>query len=433
MIVTIFAYGTRGDVQPYFALAIALKKAGHTVRMPVEKLYKKDIEENGLDYLESTAGSFQDLFRRPAIEKAIASKNRLKIITTFYKEVKSFAKDYFDELCRVSPGSDLLISSPYGFGVDDIAEKLGVHFIYTAFGPLCPTTQFPCLLGPNFPDVGFLNRFSHKMVQQLLWQMVRPFISKWRKKTLGLKGSPFLGPYKKIYRGPAPVLFEYSPSFIPRPLEWPKNVHVTGFWRIDDQEGWQPPKELVEFINSGSKPIFIGFGSLKDNSRERITKVILEALEITGQRCVLGAGWNNIGSGEQLPSNIFKVDYVPHFWLFKQMAVIVHHGGAGTTGEALRAGVPSIVTPAVGDGFFWSRMVYKAGVSPKPISYQNLTAENLAGLIKEALNDKNMQTRARELGSQIQAENGTQCAIRILEDFYSKYEGEKNTEKRILL
>src|SRR3989338_8486812 len=113
---------------------------------------------------------------------------------------------------------------------------------------------------------------------------------------------------------------------------------------LDAQPGWQPPADLLHFLESGSPPVYAGFGSVSQEHPERRARLILRALELTGQRGVLSTGWGGL-TRLSAPPNVFFVDNVPHAWLFPRMAAVVHHGGAGTTGAGLRAGVPGIITP----------------------------------------------------------------------------------------
>jgi sterol 3beta-glucosyltransferase len=128
---------------------------------------------------------------------------------------------------------------------------------------------------------------------------------------------------------------------------------------------------------------------------------------------VLASGWGGLTRSE-LPENVFMVDSVPHDWLFPQVAAVVHHGGAGTTGAGLRAGKPTLICPFMADQPFWGRLVQQLGVGPKPIPQWQLTAEGLADALKTAVQDETMQQRAAELGEKIRAEDGVARAVEIV-------------------
>ena len=116
-----------------------------------------------------------------------------------------------------------------------------------------------------------------------------------------------------------------------------------------------------------------------------------------------------------LPESVFAVESLPHSWLFPQMAAVVHHGGAGTTAAGLRAGVPSVLIPFMGDQPFWGRRVHDLGTGTKPIPRKQLTADKLAEAIETAVSDEVMRERAASLGERIRAENGVSQAVRLIE------------------
>lgn len=142
--------------------------------------------------------------------------------------------------------------------------------------------------------------------------------------------------------------------------------------------------------------------------------IILKALAETGQRAVLSTGWSGLGTDQPLPKNIFLIKNTPHRWLFPQMAVIVHHGGAGTTGASLCAGVPTIVVPHFGDQYYWGRRVAELGVGPKPIVRKKLSAKRLAAALSTALHDSGMREQAANLGAKISAEDGVKKAVEVI-------------------
>ena len=143
---------------------------------------------------------------------------------------------------------------------------------------------------------------------------------------------------------------------IPRPPDWGKDVFVTGYWFLDTPDNWNPPQELAEFLDSGSTPIYIGFGSMSNRKPEEITDLVLKALQRTKQRAILLSGWSGLQK-QNLPRSVFMTDSVPHSWLLPRVAAAIHHGGAGTTAAGLMAGVPSIIVPFHGDQPFWGQRV----------------------------------------------------------------------------
>jgi len=228
-----------------------------------------------------------------------------------------------------------------------------------------------------------------------------------------LPAAPFAGPYNSDCTRGLPILYGFSPTVIPAPSDWNENIHVTGYWFLDELDNWTPPPALTDFIESGSPPVYIGFGSMSNRKPEEMADLVVRALKQIDQRAILLSGWGGL-SKTDLPDSIFMLDSIPHAWLFPRVAAAVHHGGAGTTAAGLRAGVPSVIVPFFGDQPFWGRRVADLGVGPGPISRQRLTAGRLATAIHQAVTEQEMRQRAAKLGEKIRGENGIARAVEII-------------------
>jgi sterol 3beta-glucosyltransferase len=171
---------------------------------------------------------------------------------------------------------------------------------------------------------------------------------------------------------------------------------------------------LEEFLNAGEPPVYVGFGSMGGREPERLAGLIFEALLESGQRGVLLTGWGGIRA-QAIPENVFVLESAPHRWLFPRMAAVVHHGGAGTTAEGLRAGAPSVIVPFILDQPFWGRRVEALGAGPAPIHQKRLTAGNLSRAIHSAVTDAGIRGRAAALGKAIRDEDGVGEAVKIIQ------------------
>jgi UDP:flavonoid glycosyltransferase YjiC (YdhE family) len=247
-----------------------------------------------------------------------------------------------------------------------------------------------------------------------MWQGFRSADTLVRKKILGLPPASFFGPKPAPSTQALPTLYGFSPYVISSPSDWDGNNHVTGFWFLDSANDWIPPLDLLDFLQAGSPPVYIGFGSMSTRKPEETTDLVIDALHRTNQRALLASGWGGLQKSD-LPDSVFMIDSIPHAWLFTRVSAVVHHGGAGTTAAGLRAGVPSIVIPFFGDQPYWGQRIADLGVGPAPIPRQKLTDERLAQAIQIAITDKAMRQRAADLGSKIQAEDGVACAVEIIQ------------------
>jgi sterol 3beta-glucosyltransferase len=186
---------------------------------------------------------------------------------------------------------------------------------------------------------------------------------------------------------------------------------VTGYWFLDDAPGWVPG-ELVDFLRSGPPPLLVGFGSTPFPEPERATDLVVRALTSARQRCVVVSGGSGLATG-RLTDDILGIDFVPHDWVLPQVCAVVHHGGAGVTGAAIRAGLPSVVVPVFADQPFWAQRVFELGVGPPPIPARKLTADALASAVR-LTTSPGMRRRAAALGARVRAENGVARAVEAI-------------------
>jgi sterol 3beta-glucosyltransferase len=292
-----------------------------------------------------------------------------------------------------------------------IAETLRIPILNVEPTPLLPTKAFPAPSWPIQRDLGgFHNYLSGMAMLQVIWLWYRPFVNDFRRR-LGLPAYTAARFYRALRS--TPMLSAYSPGVIPHPADWPESVYVTGYFFLDTQADWQPSPELQAFLEAGDPPVYIGFGSMAGRNPQQLAKLILEALAKSGQRGLLLTGWGGLRT-ELVRDNVFVVDSAPHSWLFPRMAAVVHHGGAGTTAEGLRAGVPTVIVPFVFDQPFWGARIKALGLGPEPIPQKNLTADRLAHAIKIAVTDSGMQQRANACGAAIRAEDGIGNAVKII-------------------
>ncbi len=415
MKITFVAPGSRGDVQPYVALGTGLKAAGHTVRVLTTQDFAPLVQSYGLDFV--ALGGSAELGAQQQMQGLVEQGNLLKILAQTGRGAQQMAHQAAVGGLAVGRDSDLLVGGLGGLFVGlALAEKLDIPFIQAYLLPLSPTRAFPSILlpGPAVRLPAWANRVSHQVTQQMMWQMFRRADSKARTEVLHLPPAPFGGPLSVRRRSALPILYGYSAHVVPRPPDWDASIHITGYWFLDPPTAWEPPTDLVQFLQAGPAPIYIGFGSMLSNNPQATTDLVVQALARSGQRGVLYGGWGGLQPA-QLPETIFMTSALPHSWLFPQMAAIVHHGGAGTTAAALQAGVPSIVTPFFGDQPFWGQRVMALGVGPRPILRRHLTVDNLAAAMRSAVSDQRMRQRAAELGERIRGENGIARAVALLE------------------
>ncbi len=416
MRIVIIASGSRGDVQPYIALAKGLQAAGNDVRLVSHQNYATLAQSHGIEFWP-VEGDVQTIVQDQAMQARIEKGNFLSLLAQMAKEAKRGAVYFAGTSLAAGRGMDLVLAGMGGlFTGIALAEKLDLPFFQAYLVPFTPTWEFASVLVPNLPAWlgGSARRVSHHLTRQVIWQGFRLGDQLARLNVLGLPKASFWGPYRSDQTRGLPILYGFSPAVLPAPSDWGTEVHVTGYWFLDAAEEWKPPPALADFLEAGPPPIYIGFGSMSVRNPEQSAGLVLDALRRSSQRAIILSGWGGLRMAD-LPESALMVDSVPHAWLFPRLAAVVHHGGAGTTAAGLRAGVPSIIVPFFGDQPFWGRRIVQLGVGPEPIAHKKLTVDHLAQALERAVTDKEMRSRAASLGVKIRAEDGVGSAVEIIQ------------------
>jgi UDP:flavonoid glycosyltransferase YjiC (YdhE family) len=320
-------------------------------------------------------------------------------------------------LAALNNSTACILSPLAQFGGYDACEKLGIYPVITHLQPVVPMDEYPSPFFPDLPNIvgrGIYNRFTANVVIVALWQMFRPLVNAARVERLGLEKHSLSGTWGATKKRKVPILMAYSPHIIvPPEKNWPENYHTTGYWFLDEPLDWSPPVDLEAFLSAGEPPIYIGFGSMASRNPEKNTQIMLEALVQSGERGLLLTGWGGL-QDTALPDNVFKIQSCPHSWLFPRVKAIVHHGGAGTTAAAFRAGKPQVVVPFFADQPFWGKITQKLGVGVKPLPNKTVSSESLASAIRQVSSNAKMQQTAKELGEKIAAESGVANAVKVI-------------------
>ncbi|SEL01808.1 glycosyltransferase [Nonomuraea pusilla] len=387
--------GSRGDVQPYLALALGLRAAGHRPVLAAPRRFEPLATGHGVEFvpLSDELLRAQDAAKGQGVRAAVAGA----------RAVKPMLRRLLDDEAALADGpADVVVYHPKSLGGPYVAEKLGVPAVAGLLLPLyLPTAAFPSPILP-FRVPRALNRASWR-VTSAVEAPYRGMVRAWRAEALRLEGG-FRPLADLVEEGP--VLSAWSPLLLPAPDDWPERARPLGFWTMPAPGGWTPPERLARFLEEGEPPVYVGFGSSVGRDPERLTAAVLEAVRLAGRRAVLATGWGALRPGT-LGDDVLAIEEAPHDWLLPRVAVAVHHGGAGTVAAALRAGVPQVVRPFLGDQPFWADRLHRAGVASAPVAGR-LTAGRLAGAIDAA---GELAPAARALAARLSAEDGVAAAV----------------------
>lgn len=415
MKITCLTIGSRGDVQPYIALCKALLADGHKPRIATHAEFKGWVEGHGIEF--APIGGDPSELMQLCIENGTFT-------WAFMREASSRFRGWLDELLasawEACQGSDLLIESPSAMAGIHIAEALGIPYFRAFTMPWTRTRAYPhAFVMPEHKMGGAYNYVTYVMFDNVFWKATASQVNRWRRNLLGLPSTNL----EKMQPNKVPFLYNFSPSVVAPPLDYSDWIRVTGYWFLDEGSDWQPPDDLRNFIEQARKDdkklVYVGFGSIIVPDPAKMTQEVIDSVLKADVRCVLSKGWSDRVDGAKenpaaevaLPPEIFQIKSAPHDWLFAQMDAAAHHGGSGTTGASLRAGIPTIIRPFFGDQFFFGDRLEDLGVG---ICLKKWGVKTFSRALWEATHSDRMIVKARVLGESIRKETGVETAIQSL-------------------
>lgn len=418
MRITIFAIGTQGDIRPFTALGRGLMRAGHQVRLATSANFQALVTGAGLEFAPLTADYEKLMLSDP--EMINNGMNVVKVARIMRGHLSEMASHWAAEGRAAAAGAELLIGAgPATILVASLSDALDIPCVQAQLQPMTPCSDIPPMMlpPPRFRIPGPVNRGLYHALRMFTWMVLSPAINGILRKDLGLAPYNWRGPY---HGGPATrrrVLYGYSGVILPHSRDWTDDQRVTGYWFLDESGEWEPPADLMQFLDAGTRPVYVGFGSMLSTDSERITRIVLDAVKKVGCRAIIATGWGGmVADGALVDRDIFVLKQAPHDWLFPRCAAAVHHGGAGTTTAAARAGIPSVIMPFITEQAFWSDRLERLGTAPRHLNRKTVTAAGMARAIAQAL-EPEMARRAIRLGQQVSAERGIDNAIRQLADW----------------
>jgi len=398
--------GTRGDVFPMLDLGCAFRDAGHEVTLCGPANFEQPTRERALEFREvgrDTRALLEE------IAHAVPSRGLagLRAQSDYYRDTVA---RQFELLPRAARGADLILGAGAQIAGPSVAELLGVPYRYLVYCPgLFPSPDHT----PVFLPIQGLPRWANRVAWWFILHVIDPTL---RAPINHGRAQLGLAPIRNATlhaMTPRPMLAA-DPVLAPIPRECA--VDVLPMNCLHAHEPAPLPAKLEAFIAQGPAPVYLGFGSMPDADATGTTRMLLGVVERLGMRAILSAGWAGLGEGP-LPENVMSIGAVSHAALFPRMAMVVHHGGAGTTTSAARAGVPQIVIPHLLDQYWWGKRVAELGLAPPPLPRVSLTAEALEESIRSVADNEMLSQRAREIGRRITpAERPDEIAARILRD-----------------
>lgn len=416
MRIAILSLGSRGDVQPALALAQTLAGRGHEVRFISHPGFAALAAGRGVSF-QPLAEMHGELSGPVGTDLFADGLNPVRTLRSVAAVAKHYSLEWNRQFKALATGSDCVLGTMFAsFAAVLMGKHWAVPSVRAFYQPVLATRAFPSAFLPATPFAlpGFANYLTHQLFNQLAWTLLRPLAADGAREVWQEEAVSFKHQITSSGNPGRPTLMAFSRHVVPVPDDWDDSVEITGYWFLKRPPSWEPTEELRHFLAAGPAPVYVGFGSMGTRNPRATTDLVLDAVARCGTRAVLCTGWGGLGPAKP-PPGVLVVDDVPHDWLFPRMASIIHHGGAGTTAAALRAGKPSVVFPFLGDQSFWARRVADLGVGPRALPYRTLDPEKLAQAIRHTFHDAQMRRTAARLGISIESENGTSRAADIIE------------------
>jgi sterol 3beta-glucosyltransferase len=410
--IALLTYGSRGDVAPFLALARGLAAAGYSVQVVAPGAYAPLAAAHRIPY-RSLPGDPDHLARQLSDHAGLSLPLQVLRMT---QHVLPIAAEVMRLVLEVASQADLLVSSFLMAEAGHTAARLSRIPCVSAqlFPVFAPTTAFTAVAYPDLPLGPAYRRATHRLNNLVFRIGGRVMYSRLRFRHPDL---PRLAAWPFDGNGdpPTPILFGYSPIVLPPPPDWPSWTRVTGYWALGPAPGWSPPAELERFLRAGSPPIYFGVGSMRPSKLAAAIAATVEAIGAAGGRALVAAP-AEAAEAVRLPPTARWIREIPHEWLFPRLGAVIHHGGAGTTGAALRAGVPSLAVPVTADQSFWARRIHALGVGPPPVPISRWSLARATEAIHDLRENSAMAEAARSLSHRLALEHGVETAIEFIQD-----------------
>ncbi|MCD2423854.1 glycosyltransferase [Niabella pedocola] len=410
----IITFGSRGDVQPYIALAVELIQQGHSVSIVGNENFTDFVATYGIPFYPLPVDS-QKILQSPEIAGILKSGNVITYLRALGKIIRKGQAAVLQKMVGDCKTFDVLIATPLTVAwVFSVAECLNKPWaIVQLTVPSVPTAAFP-YLGLDFFNAPVYNRFTYRLMRWLFWKEHKKDIQEQR---VLLNLPPLEKPLpEKIDEQQVLQLHAFSRFLLERPSDWPAGADITGFLDLKAAGQSSGTEHAIrQWLEQGTPPIYIGFGSFPVPDPSVFYGILEHLLNHTDERYIFCQGWSK---PTELPqsSRIFEVKAIDHSWLFPQCKLAVVHGGIGTVGAGLRAKIPVVVVSVLGDQPIWGRFVKRKGWGTH-LPFKKLTAQKLLHAIRAA-DQEAISTSVQQVGHMMEQENGAAVAVSKLEAYF---------------
>ena len=423
MRVLLLAMGSRGDVQPLVALGERLRRMGYAVSLAAPADLGHVVAGSGLHFEPLSFDLEGPLRLGPGRESLRGSATHQVREARLMRQVMAeTAEALADDVTRLVGATDAVVSGALTFELVDALLSSGDRkpHAYAVFAPVWPSAYGRSVALALLPRRrSRLNLLWSSLAGRVALDLFRPAGDLVRARR-GLPRRTFRSYSAAATR--TPTILGASPLVVPPAPDWPPALRQTGFWFRSSagSEGPAPLGDDVEdFLAGGAPAVYVGFGSMPTPDPDVVVRGVADVLGSVGARGIVSEGLAGLSVDRldaALPNGLLGVGPTPHDRLFPRCSVVVHHGGAGTTAAAVRAGVPQVVVPHAADQPYWGRRMAELGVAAPPVARKDLTPDRLRAALEVALS-ADARRAAYVLGEKVRAEDGAGDAARLVDAY----------------
>lgn len=418
MKITLLTYGSRGDVEPFFALADGLIERGHDVTLSAPGVFNYLVYDDRLHFhgLPGDPGDLAQGFRE------YAGGNYFKMVSMMIRHVVPIAIQVYREVQIACQGAEAIVHSflMTEAGHTMASEYDALDISAQLFPVFVPTAVFPSVVFPDLPLGSIYRRLTHALTTLTFnWggRLSSRFLLRRAQDLPDLVSRLAPWPFSRREIQKMLILFGISQHVLPRPDDWPDNAILTGYWQREVPGSWQPPEDVVAFLSNHEKPIFFSLGSMHPTLDAETIDVYKRVSSAVGRPAIISVQG---GEGEvpEVEGDTLLIGSTPYAWLLPRVGTVVHHGGAGTSAAVMRAGVPGVVTPVSADQFFWARRIHRLGLSPEPLPHKKMREETLIAALRHAISDSEIKMNVEAMAEKLASEDGVANAVAEIERAY---------------
>jgi UDP:flavonoid glycosyltransferase YjiC (YdhE family) len=406
--------GSFGDLHPFIATGLALKARGFEPVIAAYAEYREKVEAEGLDF-HPVQPSIAQMLEATGLDEAGLVRQVAKASTVFIveKAILPYLEQSFEDLTEAMRGADLVVGSSFAIVARLAAAKLGLPVVSLL---LSPCVIFSYEDPPHLPEAPWLPGLRRVLGPRAVEAMVglgfarlnrltRP-VAELRRR-LGL--APLTG--DEVIAGPLRadwIAAAYSPVLGPLPREAPPNCEIVGFGFYDSEQGGPPAlsQGTAGFLDRGPAPLVFSLGSWNVRAAGHFYEDAAGTAARLGMRALLLVGRDEMARQGALASpDVFVAGYEPHSLIFPRAAAVIHHGGIGTVGQALRAGRPQLVCPMLGDQVDNAERLVRLGVARR-LDHRRFSVGRATAALGDLLRDSAIAARAARIGQEVSAEDG---------------------------